>query len=110
MAYQHDREFFRLRYPPPMAPTFTMNGVVHRVVDIGEGGFRYARVGEGGPGAGATVKGVIAFEQEDDLELEGTVVRTQDGEIAVRCPPRTIPLRVIIREQQRVHKRFPFRT
>jgi len=45
-----------------MAPTFTMNGVVRRVVDIGEGGFRYSLVAEGGPIAGATVKGTIEFE------------------------------------------------
>jgi hypothetical protein len=110
MAYPHEREFYRLQYPPPMAPAFTMNGVVHRVVDIGEGGFRYSLVSEGGPVAGATVKGTIEFEHEDTLELEGTVVRTQGGEVAVRCAPRSIPMRVIIREQQRVRQRFPFRS
>jgi hypothetical protein len=110
MAFKYDREFFRLQYPPPMAPRFTHNGVVHQVVDIGEGGFRYALATEDAPMAGRTVKGTIDFEEEDTLEVEGTVVRTQDGQVAVRCPPRSIPMRVIIREQQRVHRRFPFRT
>jgi PilZ domain-containing protein len=109
MTHQHDREFFRLQYPPPAAPAFILDGVSHRVVDIGEGGFRYALVTDGGPIAGRTIKGSIEFEDEDTLELEGTVVRTQDGEVAVRCPPRSIPLAVIIREQQRVRRRYPFR-
>lgn len=109
MSYPNDREFFRLQYPPAMAPT-TMNGAPHRVVDIGEGGFRYALVTDGGPIDGATVKGVIEFADDDPLEVEGTVVRTQAGEVAVRCPARSILMRVIIREQQRVRRRFPFRT
>jgi hypothetical protein len=109
MEYKYDREFFRLQYPPPAAPTFVMNGVAHRVVDIGEGGFRFALT-EQDAIPGRTVTGVIEFEDEDPLELEGTVIRTQDGEVAVRCPPRSIPLAVIIREQQRVHRRYPFRS
>jgi len=31
MAYPHEPEFYRVQYPPPTAPKFTMNGVVHRV-------------------------------------------------------------------------------
>ncbi len=108
MTHQHDREFFRLQYPPPAAPKFVMDGVAYRIVDIGEGGFRYAAA-DGAPAAGPTVKGVIEFEDQDPLEIEGTVVRTQAGEIAVRCPPRSIPLSVVIREQQRVRRRYPFR-
>ena len=108
MAYQFDREFFRLQYPPPAAPKFIAGGVTHRVVDIGEGGFRYALT-EQDPIPGSTVSGVIEFEDEDALDIEGTVVRTQAGEVAVRCPPRSIPLPVIIREQQRVRRRYPFR-
>ena len=108
MAYKHDREFFRLQYPPPAAPTFMANGLAHRVVDIGEGGFRYA-LADGEPPPGSTVAGVIEFEDEDPLEVEGIVVRSQNGEVAVRCPPRSIPLPVVIREQQRVRRRYPFR-
>ena len=108
MAHQHDREFFRLQYPPPAAPKFVMDGVTYRIVDIGEGGFRYAAP-EDAPATGQTVKGVIEFEDHDPLAVEGTVVRTQAGEVAVRCPPRSIPLSVVIREQQRVRRRYPFR-
>ena len=85
-----------------------MGGVTHRIVDIGEGGFRYAAE-DGAPATGQTVKGVIEFEDHDPLEVEGNVVRTQAGEVAVRCPPRSIPLSVVIREQQRVRRRYPFR-
>jgi hypothetical protein len=46
----------------------------------------------------------------DSSEPEGTVVRTQGGEVAVRYTRRSIPMRVIIREQQRVRQRFPFRS
>jgi hypothetical protein len=89
MSHQHDREFFRLQYPPPAAPKFVMDGMAHRIVDIGEGGFRYAAE-DGAPAAGPTVKGVIEFEDQDPLEVEGSVVRTQAGEVdsPVRGHPR----------------------
>ena len=108
MTHPHDREFFRLQYPQQAAPKFTMDGVVHRIVDIGEGGFRYA-VAENGAVVGRTVKGVIEFEDYDPLEIEGEVVRMQAGEVAIRCAPPAIPLALVIREQQRVRRRYPFR-
>jgi hypothetical protein len=37
------------------------------------------------------------------------VVRYRDRQIAVHCDKRSIPLGVVIREQQRVRKRYPFR-
>jgi hypothetical protein len=38
MPFQHDREFYRLPYPPSAAPQFLAGDVEHPVVDIGEGG------------------------------------------------------------------------
>jgi len=84
-------------------------GVSHRVVDIGEGGFRYAPSDQPVPLAGAKLVGVLRFEDEDDLAVDGTVVRFQGGEVAVHCDARPIPLRLILREQRRLRQRFPFR-
>jgi hypothetical protein len=108
--YPFDREFFRLVYPVDAAPKFVEAGFGHRVVDIGEGGFRYAHAEGVVPAAGTPVKGTLEFPEDDPLEVTGTVVRVQAGEVAVRCAPRAIPMGLVIREQRRVRRRYPFRT
>jgi hypothetical protein len=109
MPFEHDRAFYRLQYPPQVAPRFVAFGVTHRVVDIGEGGFRYASETQPIPLAGNRISGVLEFDDEDPLEVEGTVVRYQLGEVAVNCSPRPIPLGLVLREQRRLRQRFPFR-
>jgi hypothetical protein len=109
MPYKHDRAFYRLQYPPAAAPQFSADGLKYRVVDIGEGGFRYALIDAGGPLDGHPVTGIIEFPDEDPLTVVGVVVRTQSGEVAVHCTPRPIPLALVLREQRRLRKRYPFR-
>ena len=107
--FPFDREFFRLQYPMDAAPKFVEAGLGHRVVDIGEGGFRYAPTEGVIPVAGAPVKGTLEFPEDEPVEVTGTVVRVQGGEVAVKCAPRAIPMGLVIREQLRVRKRYPFR-
>jgi len=109
MPFEHDRAFYRLQYPLPAAPSFVAENVEHRVVDLGEGGFRYALAREPAPNLGERVAGVIRFPDDSSLEVDGVVVRYRDGQIAVHCDKRSIPLGVVLREQQRVRKRYPFR-
>jgi hypothetical protein len=107
--FKHDREFYRLEYPPAGAPTFVELGVARRVVDIGEGGFRFAHDHIEQVLAGQRVSGVIEFPEGESLNVEGTVVRVQNGEVAVHCAPRVIPLSIVLSEQRRLRRRFPFR-
>ena len=107
--FPFDRQFFRLQYPIDAAPRFIEAGLAHRVVDIGEGGFRYAPSQGVVPTAGTPVKGTLEFPEDDPLDVVGTVVRIQAGEVAVHCTPKGIPMALVIREQQRVRKRYPFR-
>lgn len=109
-SYKFDREFYRLQYPPAGAPTFMDAGVARRVVDIGEGGFRFVHDHIEQITSGQTVRGVIEFPEGDSLSVEGTVVRLQNGEVAVRCAERVIPLSIVLSEQMRLRRRFPFRT
>jgi hypothetical protein len=80
------------------------------VIDIGEGGFRYAPSSGVVPAVGTAVKGVLEFPEDDPLEVAGTVVRIQNGEVAVHCAPKGIPMALVIREQRRVRRRYPFRS
>jgi hypothetical protein len=107
--FKFDREFYRLEYPPAGAPKFIDATVARRVVDIGEGGFRYAHDHVEEIVMGQTVKGVIEFPEGETLDVEGTVVRVQGGEVAVRCAARVIPLSIVLSEQRRLRRRFPFR-
>jgi hypothetical protein len=108
MSYPFDRAFYRLRYPPDAAPKYREEGRVHRVVDIGEGGFRYAPSNPEALEAGETTSGVIEFRDGRTLEVAGTIVRIQGGEVAVHCAERPIPLAVVLTEQREVRKRYPF--
>jgi hypothetical protein len=108
MPFDHDRAFYRVPYPPPAAPCFVASGVQHRVVDIGEGGFRYVAASDAVPSHGSEVKGTIEFPEDDPLEVEGVVVRYRDGEIAVHCNRRPIPLALVLREQRRLRRKYPF--
>ena len=96
-------------YPPQAAPKFVSNGVTYRVVDIGEGGFRYAIEEPPYPLPGDAIKGVLEFEEEDPFEVEGVALRLQGGELAVHCAKKSIPLAIVLREQRRLRRRFPFR-
>ena len=82
---------------------------VHRVVDCSETGFRYAPADERFPDIGSTVEGTLDFRGTEELEVKGTVVRIQAGEIAVHCGDTPIPLGVILREQRYLRVHFPFR-
>ena len=55
------------------------------------------------------MKGAIDFPEEDLLEVEGVVVRVMSSEIAVHCVGRPIPLAIVLREQRRLRRRYPFR-
>ena len=110
MPFEHDRQFYRLQYPPASAPRFVANAVEHRVVDIGEGGFRYALASGPFPAQGDLVNGSLMFPENDEpVEVEGVVVRVRDGEIAVHCNTRAIPLRLVLGEQRRLRRHYPFR-
>ena len=110
MPFDHDRAFYRLVYPPQAAPYFVADsGLRHRIVDIGEGGFRYSHDSGPAPLPAETVKGKIEFPEESALDVIGVVVRYSVGEIAVHCKTRPIPLAVVLREQRRLRRKYPFR-
>lgn len=108
-THEHDRAFYRLPYPPEAAPQFVQGAVTHRIVDLGEGGFRYAPATQPPPLVGDQVAGVLEFPEGDPLEVEGTVVRLQGGEVAVQTPPRMISMGLVLSEQRRLRRRYPFR-
>lgn len=106
MSYEHDREFYRVRYPDAVAPRFIEGALTHRVVDIGEGGFRYVPADGAAPMLGSVVTGVIAFHQAEPLELEGIVVRVQADGVAVHCAKGAIRLAVVLREHGLIRQRY----
>jgi hypothetical protein len=109
MSYPFNRAFYRIQYPIAAAPRFVAAGVAHRVVDCSETGFRYAPDDGRFPAVGSTVEGTLDFRGTEELDVRGTVVRIQAGEIAVHCGDTPIPLAVILREQRYLRVHYPFR-
>jgi hypothetical protein len=109
MPYEHDRAFYRVQYPPEAAPRYLEGGLAHRVVDCSEGGFRYAPRDGVAPAPGGATSGVIEFPGGETVDVVGTIVRIQNGEVAVNCAGRPIPLAIILTEQRRLRAHYPFR-
>ncbi len=98
----NQREHFRIFYRPPEQPIFVCGQGKFAVLDLSEGGFRFAYK-----------KGVI-FMQQDSLtghihlpakrgvlSVKGQVLRVFDREIAVQLDPDgRIPLAKIMEEQR----------
>lgn len=97
---------YRIPYPTQERPTFEAGGSEYDVIDCSETGIRY-RVRGVTPAIGTIQTGVIRFRRDDDVEVEGEVVRIIEGCVGLRLTPPGIPLRVIIAEQLFLRKHYP---
>lgn len=108
---ENTRAHYRLRYPAPERPVFVAGDHgPHDVVDCSERGFRFVPPQPGAPlpEIGALALGEIRFRSGQVVPVAGVVVRVQDREVAVRLDHTEIPFGVVMHEQLRVRRRYPF--
>lgn len=99
MPWLHEREHYRVAYPPQLRPKFMVQGFTFDVVDVCERGLRFQLATADPPDAGFEVAGTLRFRRGETAQVRGTVLRVVDGEVAVRLDDR-VPLRVIMEEQR----------
>ena len=106
MDWPHQRSLYRIPYPVQERPTFEAGGSAYQVLDCSERGIRYALNGRA-PGLRAVVTGTLRFRRGQAVEIEGEVVRIQDGCVALHLYPPGIPLRIIFQEQLHLRRYYP---
>ncbi len=106
------RAHYRLAYPVAERPRLLLEGAALPVVDCSEMGLRLRTAGGPVPEPGTRVRGTLVFRRGETEEVEGTVVRTRAGEMAVHLTGRGVPFARIWAEQRRLRDRYPdrFRT
>ena len=107
MTYPIDRSYYRIHYPLKERPVLELETGVHDVVDCSEAGLRYVARGAGVPDIGAQIRGTLRFRRGAAFEVGGTVVRLQEGTVAVHLLRARIPLAAILDEQRYLRKHYP---
>ena len=110
--FTHYRSFYRLRYPETGRPTFIRDGGQRTfpVIDCSEEGFRYhpGTRSEPDPEMGQAIDGTLQFRGGATVKVSGTVVRIQDGEVAIHLSKQRIPFGIMLHEQLFLRRRYPF--
>lgn len=106
---ENARAHYRVVYPVTARPRFREFGlgVEHTVLDCSEKGLRYRSARPPTPAVGSEVEGTIEFPDGEEQRVEGIVVRTFSGEVALHLAARPIPFTRIIQQQRFLRQKFP---
>jgi hypothetical protein len=105
--YPFQRAYFRIRFPMRERPRLVVDGRELEVVDCSENGLRYRAEPGAVPAWGSEIQGELRFRRGATVEIEGTVVRRQAGEVALRLAETRIPLKIIFDEQRYLRAHYP---
>ncbi|HEY9052858.1 MAG TPA: PilZ domain-containing protein [Gammaproteobacteria bacterium] len=78
------REFFRVEYPSGYRPRFIVKGQSFDILDISECGIRFLLVDNANFIIGASIKGIVHFTDDEELECSGIVIRKELGTVAIQ--------------------------
>ena len=105
--YKERRESHRIRYPFQERPSlFLQEKKPYAILDISARGLRYAAVGGSTPRLYDAVKGVLHFRRGVRVPIEGTVVRTNENEVALYLHTE-IPFNILLAQQQYLRRNYP---
>jgi hypothetical protein len=77
------RQYYRLMYPPELAPEIVIMGTTFPVMDISEKGVRFRKDFNTRLDTGLSVKGVVIFQDLSKFEFSGYVLRVVNREAVV---------------------------
>jgi len=92
------RQYYRLIYPPELAPEVVILGITFRVTDISEKGIRFRKDFYTRLDTGQSVRGVLIFQDLSKYEFQGYVLRVVNRE-AVVVLIKSLPYQKIMSEQ-----------
>lgn len=110
MSYEFERSAYRIPYPPTARPRLRLGDREMSIVDCSERGLRFAADSTPLPEVGTRISGSVQLLSGGPaLSVEGTVIRCQEGEVAVKLQAPGIPFRAVFAEQRFLGQRFPGR-
>ncbi|GAP22535.1 PilZ domain-containing protein [Leptolinea tardivitalis] len=92
------RQYYRLIYPPELAPEVVISSITFKVLDISEKGVRFRKDFNTRLDTGQTVQGVVIFQDLSKFEFKGYVLRVVNRE-AVVIFLKNLPYQKIMTEQ-----------
>jgi hypothetical protein len=92
------RQYYRLTYPPELAPEVVILGTTFRVMDISEKGMRFRKDFHIRLDTSQSVRGTIIFQDLSKHEFQGYVLRVVNRE-AVVIFLKNLPYQRIMSEQ-----------
>lgn len=107
MSYPFDRAHYRIQYPMRERPELLMEGKRREVIDCSERGLRFTCPGGPFPEPGTMLHGRVRFRRGMETQIQGTVVRIQDEEVALHLTNSEIPLAIIFGEQRYLRAHYP---
>ena len=92
------RQYYRLLYPPELAPEIVILGITFRVLDISEKGLRFRKDFNSRLDTGQSIRGVLIFLDLSKFEFQGYILRVVNRE-AVVVFLKNLPYQKIMAEQ-----------
>jgi len=92
------RQYYRLLYPPELAPEIVILGTTFRVLDISEKGLRFRKDFNSRLDTGQSIRGVLIFLDLSKIEFQGYILRVVNRE-AVVVFLKNLPYQKIMAEQ-----------
>jgi hypothetical protein len=83
MNHPSRRELYRIVYPLAERPTLEVGRALYEVVDCSELGLRYYVPNRRMPEIGTPVNGILCFRRGAQIAIDGAVIRTGGGLVAI---------------------------
>lgn len=104
------RQFYRLLFPYPERPRFTVGSHEYEVLDCSVYGIRYIlnpADSTPAPTLGDWIQGALCFRRALPVSIRGLVVRVQNNEIALYMPDYGIPFATLWSQERYLMKHYP---
>jgi hypothetical protein len=95
---ENRRQHYRISYPDAERPRFVHGTTISEVLECSERGLRLRPTGEL-PAPGTPVSGRLSLRHGVQVNVAGTVVWCDEGNVAIHLDVAPIPLLAVIREQ-----------
>lgn len=103
------REYYRLDFPPKERPALLVGSLSMPVIEVSERGLRYEPAPGHAPAIGERLEGIVRLRRAGEVEISGTVSRTQGSTLVLILDGAGLPYAAILEEQRYLMRQYPAR-
>jgi len=100
---ENRRQHYRISYPATARPRFVSGTSISEVIECSERGLRVMPTGDA-PEPGEQLTGRLSLCHGVQVSVAGTVIWSDDGNVAIHLDVTPIPFLAVIREQLYLRK------